>query len=109
MYPEGKIVVDLDTDTKAPSQDESMEKMMQSVMEKIREEIRKYKKPQEMHNFDPLFEDSPVSLKDSTEKPKPYGEDEAPESVKPQDMATQQESEVELNTLHVGQRLRHAI
>ena len=105
-----KIVVDLDTDTKVASQNENgVEKMMQSVMEKIRDEIRKYSSNgrKEFHNFDPLFEDSPKSLNDSTEEP--YGEDEAQKSVKPKDMATQQDSEVEFNTLRAGQRLRHAI
>ncbi|KAH0473309.1 MAG: uncharacterized protein KVP18_002742 [Porospora cf. gigantea A] len=107
MYPEGKIVVDLDTDTKVASQNESLEnggveKMIQSVMEKIRDEIRKYAR--ETNN-----QESAERFDDELPEGDTRHDTEAPESVKPQHMATEQNSEVELNTLRVGQRLRHAI
>ena len=99
-----KIVVDLDTDTKVASQNENgVEKMMQSVMEKIRDEIRKYARETNNQESAERFND------EAPERGIRFDDTEAPESVKPKDMATQQDSEVEFNTLRAGQRLRHAI
>ncbi|KAH0472535.1 MAG: hypothetical protein KVP17_001442 [Porospora cf. gigantea B] len=77
--------------------------MMQSVMEKIRDEIRKYARETNNQESAERFND------EAPERGIRFDDTEAPESVKPKDMATQQDSEVEFNTLRAGQRLRHAI